>query len=73
MGEYADMEVDRWIGGNWGRPRVKRAPRIVTCRFCGTLDLRFGQAKGGATVLNNRDGTRHECPMPKGRPTLECK
>ena len=73
MGEYADMEIERWIGDSrWGRQREKRPARIVTCRHCGTKDLRFGQIKGGATVLNNRDGSRHECPLPKHRPRLDC-
>jgi hypothetical protein len=71
MGEYADMEIDRWIGDcNWGsRRRVASAPRIPKCKCCGHPGAGYN-LRGQLMEANN---TIHRCPMPAGPPRLDCK
>lgn len=41
--------------------RERRAPTIVTCRYCGKEDLRWGNVKGGGWRVKNKDGSLHHC------------
>lgn len=63
MGEYADREIDRWIGDcSWGRgPRRDRLPANPTCKKCGKVALRWRQIKGGEWRLHEKSGTIHDC------------
>lgn len=62
MGDWADSAL-RHFFRTWGNKRSgDRPPTVVTCRYCGEKDLRWGNRKGGAWEVRNRDGSRHACP-----------
>ena len=74
MGEFADDIIDSFIGesGSWGfRPYRKqlRAPRKVTCWYCGKEDLRWKNVKGGGWRTAEKTGELHECQEYEERGT----
>lgn len=65
MGEFADDIIDRAIfrGCSWSmkRPKLRRKPREITCKYCGAKDLRWKNIEGGHWRVAEKNGTLHLC------------
>ena len=67
MGEIADSIIDGILDRHLGQSRKRRRPAIVTCRYCGTRNLRWSNVKGGNWRLKTPDGKLHECQSTVAR------
>lgn len=72
MGEYADLEIDRMLGGNdyeWGFSRRKYSrPKMPTCRYCNESHLYWKHDENHKWLLaeyntNTHEYERHVCKM----------
>ncbi len=67
MGEIADHLIDDMRFSSWSEKVFRHhLPIVKGCQRCGRSDLRWGNVKGGAWRLHEKDGTLHSCDWIQG-------